>query len=76
MDHQASMVDRSIKEYFDDDENILIQVFRELKVKQVFQVVMVVLVYRVLKEIVVLMDIQVYWFHFIKFIDLSSLYIS
>jgi hypothetical protein len=60
MDHQASMVDRSIKEYFDDDENILIQVFRELKVKQVFQVVMVVLVYRVLKEIVVLMDIQVY----------------
>ncbi len=54
------MVDRSIKEYFDDDENILIQVFRELKVKQVFQVVMVVLVYRVLKEIVVLMDIQVY----------------
>jgi hypothetical protein len=45
-------------------------------VKQVFQVVMVVLVYRVLKEIVVLMDIQVYWFHFIKFIDLSSLNIS
>jgi hypothetical protein len=62
MDHQASMVNKSIEECLDNHIKIPIffQVFRERKVTQVFQVVMVVLVYQVLKVIVVLMDIQVY----------------
>lgn len=38
-----------------------VKVFRERKVNQVYQVVMVVLVFQVSKVIAVLMDIQVYF---------------